>query len=66
MLFALASGMSIGNLLIWIVVIAACIAIVGVALHQFNVQIPPWVIHIGWILLVAVVAVFALRFVLTL
>lgn len=59
-------GWSFGQILIAIVIIAACVAIVYVALRQFGIAIPQWVIHIFWICAVAVVAILAIRFVLSL
>ena len=57
---------SIGSLAIAVVVIAAIVALVYVALRQFQVQIPDWVIKIFWICLVACVVIFAIRLVLSL
>lgn len=56
---------SIGEMLIWVVVIAACIALTYVALRKFNVQIPDWVIQVFWIVVVALVVIFAIRLVLS-
>lgn len=53
---------SILAILIAIVVIAAGVAIVYVALRKFGVTIPDWVVQIFWILVVAVVAILALKF----
>lgn len=51
------------DFLIFIVIVAACIALMYVALRQFGVQIPPWVMQVFWIVVVAVVVIFAIRFV---
>ncbi len=56
----------IGEILIAIIVIGACCGIVWVALNAFGVAIPPWVVRIFWIVVVAVVAIAAIRFILTL
>jgi hypothetical protein len=56
----------IGGLLVDVVIIAAAIAIVLIACRAFGVSIPPWVIQIFWVCVVAVVAVVAIRFVLSL
>lgn len=53
---------SILAILIAIVVIAAGVAIVYVALRKFGVTIPDWVVQIFWILVVAFVAILALKF----
>lgn len=49
--------------LIIIIVVAAVIGIVLVALRQFGVSIPPWATQIGWIVVVAVVAILAIKIV---
>lgn len=56
--------MNIGQLAIYIVLIAAIVALVFVALKQFNVSIPPWVVQVFWILVVAYVVIFAIKLVL--
>ncbi len=66
LLAAAVGGWSIGEIVIAIVVIAAVVAVCYVALNQFGVAIPPWVIRIFWICVVAVVAIFAIRFLLSL
>jgi hypothetical protein len=48
------------------VIIAAVVAVVVVALNHFGVAIPPVVIKIFWICLVAALAVLAIRFLLSL
>lgn len=51
------------DFLIFIVIVAACVALVYVALRQFGITIPPWVVQVFWIVVVAVVVIFAIRFV---
>jgi len=58
-------GLSIGQLLIYVVVIAACIALVYVALRQFGVAIPGWVVQVFWIVAVAFVVICAIKLVLS-
>ena len=65
-LLAQVSGYSLGQLLIAIIVVAACLGIVIVAVRAFGLQIPDWVWSILGIIAVAVVAILALRFVLSL
>ena len=66
MLFAQAvSGVGLGQLLIYVVVIAACIGIVFLALQQFGVSIPPFAVRIFWIVVCAFLAIVAIRFVLS-
>jgi hypothetical protein len=55
-----------GELLIAIVIVAACIGIVIVAVRACGLAIPQWVVQIFWIVLIAVVAIAALRLVLSL
>ena len=57
---------TVGEFVIAIVIIAAVVAVMYVALRQFGVAIPPWVIQIFWIVVVAVVAILAIRFLLSL
>ena len=57
-------GYSVGDILILIVILAACIALVVVALRQFQVTIPEWVKQVFWIVLVAFVVILAIRIVL--
>jgi hypothetical protein len=57
---------SLGEILIAIVVIAACIGIVFVALRVFGITIPGWFVQICWIVAAAVVAILAIRFVMSL
>lgn len=58
-------GGGILNILIYMIVIAAVIAIVYVALQQFGIAIPPWAAKIFWIVVVAFVAIFAIRVILS-
>lgn len=58
------TGVSLGQLLIYIVIIAACVALVYVALRQFGVSIPGWVAQVFWIVVVAFVVIFAIKLVL--
>jgi hypothetical protein len=60
------AGWTLGSILIAIIVLAACVGIVFVAVHAFGLNIPPWVIQIFWICVVAFVAIIAIRFVLSL
>lgn len=57
------SGTSLTSLLITVVIIAACIALVYVALNKFGIAIPDWVVQIFWICAVAFVVIFAIRLV---
>lgn len=57
------AGMSILKMIIIVIVIAAAIGIMLVALKQFGVQLPPWLMTIFWIVVVAIVAIFAVKLV---
>lgn len=43
-----------------IVIVAACVAIVYIALRVFGVTIPPWVVQIFWVVVAAVIAIIAI------
>lgn len=67
----LAAGAFLGSwtlqeVLIAIVVIAAAVALVYIALRQFGITIPPWVINCFWVVVVAFVVVLCIRFVFSL
>jgi hypothetical protein len=55
-----------GGILIWIVIIAAAVGIALIALRVFGLVPPPWVWQILGIVACAVVAILAIRFVLSL
>lgn len=61
-----AGGWGLGQFLLAVVVVAAVLAVVVIALKQFGVTFPPWVVQIFWVCVVAVVAVIAIRFILIL
>lgn len=54
-------GVSFVQLAIWIVVIAAVVALVYIALNQFGVAIPPWVAQVFWVVVVAFVVIVAIK-----
>jgi hypothetical protein len=55
---------SLAHILIAVVIIAACVALVYIALNQFGIAIPGWVVQVFWIVVVAVVIIAAIRFLL--
>lgn len=59
------AGWTLANILIAVVVVAACIALVYVALRQFGITIPQWVQQVFWIVVVAFVVIVAIRLVLS-
>lgn len=52
---------SLAALAIWLIVIAAIVAVVVVVLRQLGVSIPPFVVTILWIVAAAVLGVLAIR-----
>lgn len=55
--------LNIEHLAIAVVVIAAVVGLVYVALRQFGVAIPAWVIQVFWIIVVAFVVIAAIKIV---
>lgn len=51
----------IAGLAIWIIVIAAIVAIVFVACKAMGVAIPGWVIQVFWIVVIAIVCIAAIQ-----
>lgn len=58
-----AAGWGLVDILILIVIIAACVALVYAALQQFGIAIPPAVTRIFWIVVIAVLVILAIKFV---
>lgn len=50
------------EILIAIIIIGAVIGITYIALREFGITIPPFVIRIFWIVVVAIVAILAIKF----
>jgi hypothetical protein len=63
---AIGGGWGLGQLAIAIVIFAAVCAIVYVALNKFGIAIPGWFVAIVWIVIAAVVACIAIKFLITL
>lgn len=55
-----------GQIAITVVIIAAVCALVFIALKQFNLSIPSWVVQVFWVLVVAIVIILAIKTVLSL
>jgi hypothetical protein len=51
--------------LIWLIIVAAVLAIAYVAVRAMGVPVPQWCWQIAGIIIVAVVAILAIRFLLT-
>lgn len=55
-------GYSIVQLVIWLIIVCAVIGIGLIAIRASGIQIPGWVIQIFWIVVIAVVAIVAIKF----
>ena len=53
------------SLAIGIIIIAALVAIVFIAVKAMGVPVPAWVVQILFVVLIAIVAIFAIKFLLT-
>lgn len=56
----------IAGLAIYIVLIAAVLAIVVIACRAMGVAIPPWAIQVCWIIVIAAVCIWAIKFLMSL
>ena len=65
-MLALIYGMGIGEFVIWAVIVAGVIAIGIVVMNELGYRPPPWAVKIFWIVVLIVVAILAIRFVMTL
>lgn len=59
----LIGGYSLVHVAIILVVIAAVCALVWIALQQFGIAIPAWVIQVMWVLIVSLVIILAIKIV---
>lgn len=64
MLFAqmIVGGVGIVHLIIIAIVIAAIIGIALICCRAAGINVPSWVVQIGWIIVCVIVAVVAIRF----
>lgn len=51
-------------LIVAVLVVAACVVFM-IAMKAMKVEVPPWVVQIFWVLVIAVVAVLAIKFILS-
>lgn len=56
----------IAGMAIWVIIVAAVVAVALIACRAMGVPIPPWVVQVFWVLIIAVVCVFAIKFLMTL
>lgn len=66
MLAAISIPGGIAGVAVWIIIVAAVVAIVFVACKAMGVAIPGWVIQVLWILVAAAVCVWAIKFLMSL
>lgn len=64
MLAAMPGG--VAGIAVWIIIVAAVVAIVFIACKAMGVTIPGWVVQVLWILVIAAVCVWAVKFLMTL
>lgn len=57
----LASGYSLIQVIVFLIILCGVVGILFVVMRQTGVQIPPFVITIFWIVAVCFVAIFAIR-----
>ncbi len=55
-------GVGIVHLIIIAIVLAAIIGVAMICCRAAGINIPPWVVQIGWIVVVVIVAIVAIRF----
>jgi hypothetical protein len=61
----IAGGYSIGQIAIMVVIVAAVVALVYIALRQFGIAIPEWVVQVFWVIVVAFIVICAIKLVLS-
>lgn len=66
LMLALTMPGGIGGLAIWIVLVAAIVAIVIIACGAMGVAIPAWAKQVLWVIVIAAVCIFAIKFLLSL
>jgi hypothetical protein len=53
----------IAGIITWVIIIAAAIAILVIALRAMGMAVPAWAVNIFWVVLIAVVAILAIKIV---
>ena len=64
-MFAIIYGLSIGEFVIWAVIIAGIVAIAFIAMRAMGVAPPQWAVQIAWVVVIVLVAIFAIRLVMS-
>ncbi len=57
--FAFPGG--IAGMAIWVIIVAAIVAIAFIACRAMGVAIPGWVVQVFWVVIIAVVCIFAIK-----
>jgi hypothetical protein len=57
---------SLPDMLVWVIIVVACLAVAFIAVKACGVPVPPWVWQIIGIVVIAFVAICAIRFLSTL
>ena len=60
------AGYGLAQIVLAVIIIAALIAICVVAVRGMGLTIPPWAVQIFWIVVIAIVAIVAVKIVLSL
>jgi hypothetical protein len=59
-------GLTIGELVMWLIVVAAVLTVGWIIMTKaFGIQPPPWFVHILWVLVAAFVGVVAIKLLLS-
>ena len=64
-MLAVLAGLSLGQIAVYAIVIAAVVAIVWIAMRAMGVQPPGWAVQVFWVVVIAIVCILAIRLVLS-
>lgn len=65
-LAAIAIPGGIAGMAIWVIIVAAVVAIALIACRAMGVPIPGWVVQVFWVVIIAIVCVFAIKLLMSL
>lgn len=63
---ALTIPSGIAGFAIWVIIVAAVVAVVFIGCRAMGVTIPPWIIQLMWILVAAALCIWAIKFLMSL
>lgn len=63
--FAIIYGLSVGEFVIWAIVVAGIVAIGVIVFRAMGWSPPPWAVSIFWVVVMVVVEIFAIRFIMS-